>query len=94
MENEHVVYVLRCKDQTLYTGYTNNLEARLRKHEEGKGAKYTRGRGPFILEAVKTFETKKEAMQQEYRVKRMSRSQKEAWIIGESEGSMVDENTK
>ncbi|MGI8317345.1 GIY-YIG nuclease family protein [Halobacillus mangrovi] len=94
MENEHVVYVLRCKDRTLYTGYTNNFEARLQKHEEGKGAKYTRGRGPFIVEAVKTFETKKEAMREEYRVKRMSRSQKEAWIIRESEGSMVDEDTK
>lgn len=47
MGNNHIVYILRCSDQSLYTGYTNNLEARLKKHEVGKGAKYTRGRGPF-----------------------------------------------
>lgn len=41
---EHLVYVLKCQDGTLYTGYTNDLKHRIRMHEEGKGAKYTRGR--------------------------------------------------
>ncbi|KHE67164.1 GIY-YIG nuclease family protein [Halobacillus sp. BBL2006] len=94
MGSKHFVYILRCKDQTLYTGYTNDLEARLKKHEDGKGAKYTRGRGPFILEVAKVYETKKEAMQQEYRVKRMSRTQKEKWIMRESQGGSLDEDTK
>jgi len=50
MELNHVVYILQCKDDTLYTGYTNDLRKRIAMHEQGKGAKYTRGRGPFIFE--------------------------------------------
>lgn len=80
MTGKHYVYMLRCKDGSLYTGYTNNVKTRLKKHEEGKGAKYTRGRGPFIIEAVKPFSTKSEALQEEYRVKRMPRPKKELWI--------------
>ena len=80
MENEHVVYILRCRDHSLYTGYTNDLDARIKKHESGKGAKYTRGRGPFVLEASRVYPTKTEAMQAEYRIKQMSRSGKEEWI--------------
>ncbi|KGP71527.1 GIY-YIG nuclease family protein [Pontibacillus yanchengensis] len=83
--DEHVVYMLQCKDQSLYTGYTNNFERRLRMHEEGKGAKYTRGRGPFTLMYYEVFSTKEEAMQAEYRIKRLTRSGKEELIASYKE---------
>ncbi|WP_010648970.1 GIY-YIG nuclease family protein [Oceanobacillus massiliensis] len=76
MENEHVVYMLRCKDDSLYTGYTNNLEHRLKMHESGKGAKYTRGRGPFKVVFVERFSSKEAAMQKEYQIKQLSRKEK------------------
>src|SRR5690554_514045 len=69
--NEHVVYILKCKDNTLYTGYTNDFPRRLRMHEDGKGAKYTRGRGPFQVELIEQFQTKEEAMKKEYAIKQL-----------------------
>ncbi|MEN1966476.1 GIY-YIG nuclease family protein [Lentibacillus sp. N15] len=79
-ENKHIVYILQCHDGTLYTGYTNDMKRRLRLHESGKGAKYTRGRGPFQVKYMKHFPTKEEAMQQEYAIKRLSRKHKEQLI--------------
>ena len=73
---QHVVYILECSDGTLYTGYTNNLKQRLAKHEAGKGAKYTRGRGPFQLKYYQFFDTKQEAMQAEYRLKQLKKTEK------------------
>ncbi|AIC96581.1 GIY-YIG nuclease family protein [Shouchella lehensis] len=78
---KHYMYVLECGDQSWYTGYTNNVEQRLRKHEEGKGAKYTRGRGPLKLVYVETFATKKEALKQEYQFKRKTRRAKERYVL-------------
>ncbi|GGD04232.1 hypothetical protein GCM10007216_38580 [Thalassobacillus devorans] len=86
MENSHYVYMLKCNDGSLYTGYTNNLEQRLAKHERGKGAKYTRGRGPFELVYWESFETKTAAMRKEFQIKRLSRIKKEALIALKSEG--------
>lgn len=80
METDHVVYMLKCKDGSIYTGYTNNFERRLRMHEEGKGAKYTRGRGPFEVVYKQGFLTKEEAMQEEYRIKQLNRPHKEKII--------------
>ncbi|MFC0525668.1 GIY-YIG nuclease family protein [Pontibacillus salicampi] len=77
---EHTVYILQCKDSTLYTGYTNDLDKRLRMHEEGKGAKYTRGRGPFTVVYIAVFPTKNEALQEEYRIKQLTRTQKNVLI--------------
>lgn len=94
METKHCVYMLRCKDKTLYTGYTNNLHARLKKHQAGKGAKYTRGRGPLALEAYEVYETKSEALQQEYQIKRMTKQEKERWILGRKKGGSVYESAK
>ncbi|CDQ21762.1 putative endonuclease [Halobacillus karajensis] len=94
MENNHFVYILRCNDETLYTGYTNNLEARLEKHQNGKGAKYTRGRGPLVLEAYEEFQTKSEALRQEYRMKRMTRKEKEQWIQSRKKGVKMNEGSK
>ena len=61
-------YILECKDGTYYTGWTNNLEKRLKDHNEGKGAKYTRARRPVVLAYYEEFETKEEAMQREYAI--------------------------
>lgn len=70
------VYILKCADNSLYTGWTNNLEKRMDKHNSGNGAKYTRGRLPVELVYFETFECREEAMTREFRIKRMSRSQK------------------
>ncbi len=70
------VYILRCKDDTLYTGWTNDLEKRITAHSEGKGAKYTKSRLPVCLVYSEVFDTKQEAMQREYAVKRLTRQQK------------------
>lgn len=77
MENkDHFVYILQCSDQTLYTGYTVDLEHRIKMHTQGKGAKYTRGRGPFELVFARKFKTKTEALKKEYEIKQLSRIEK------------------
>lgn len=73
-------YILRCNDNTLYTGWTNNLEKRLEAHNAGKGAKYTKARLPVELVYFEQFDTKEEAMRREYAIKQMTRKQKEALI--------------
>ena len=85
MENNHVTYILQCGDGSLYTGYTNNLEQRLKMHESGKGAKYTRGRGPFQLVYYEKFATKQLAMSREYAIKQLSRMAKLQLINGNNE---------
>jgi putative endonuclease len=82
-KNEHFFYVLRCRDNSLYAGYTNNLEKRIKLHNEGKGAKYTRGRGPVELVYHEEFATKTEAMQAEYRFKQLQKEEKEKYIVKE-----------
>ncbi len=72
----YYIYVLRCSDGTLYTGYTNNLENRLELHNKGKGAKYTRGRTPVELIYFEEFEDKIEAQKREYALKKLKRSEK------------------
>ena len=74
------VYILRCKDNSLYTGWTNDLENRIKMHNEGNGAKYTRGRGPCTLVYFETFETKNEALKRECAIKKLSRERKEKMI--------------
>lgn len=70
------VYILKCSDNTLYTGWTNNLEKRIKAHNEGKGAKYTKGRLPVEIIYYEKFEDKKEAMKKEYEIKQLSRKEK------------------
>lgn len=69
-------YILKCRDGSLYTGWTNDLEKRLRAHNEGRGAKYTASRRPVTLEYYEMFETKEEAMRREYEIKHISRRKK------------------
>jgi len=80
MVAKHYVYILRCRDNTFYTGYTVNINRRLQLHEAGKGAKYTRGRGPFELVYKESFPTKSAALQREYEIKRWNRQKKLALI--------------
>jgi len=71
------VYIVRCeKDDTLYTGITNNLERRVKQHNDGKGAKYTKGRGPILLLKSWEFLSKSEAAKEEYRIKQLPREEK------------------
>jgi putative endonuclease len=70
------VYIVRCSDGTLYTGYTNNLEKRLKVHNSGKGAKYTRCRLPVNLVYSEKYCTKSEAIKREYAIKQLTRENK------------------
>ncbi|HZG60903.1 MAG TPA: GIY-YIG nuclease family protein [Anoxybacillus sp.] len=83
MENDHYFYVVECSDGSYYAGYINNLSARIRRHNEGKGAKYTRSRTPVKLIFSRKYPTKREALQAEYRFKQLSRKEKEQFIIKE-----------
>ncbi|MCT6926049.1 MULTISPECIES: GIY-YIG nuclease family protein [Bacillales] len=84
MENtaKHYFYVLQCGDGSLYAGYTNHLERRVAVHNAGKGAKYTRARLPVICIYFEEYATKREAMQQEYAFKQLTREKKEIYISG------------
>ena len=77
MEKGHYTYMLRCADDTIYSGYAVDPEARLEKHNSGKGAKYTRGRGPLTLVYVEEFESKELAMKRECEIKKLTRKDKE-----------------
>ena len=79
--NENYTYILRCADGTYYCGWTNNLDRRLKAHNEGKGAKYTRSRRPVALVYYEAFSTKEEAMRREYEIKQLPRKKKEELIF-------------
>ena len=78
MDKQWVLYILSCKDGSLYTGVTDNLERRLSQHNEGKGAKYTRGRAPLSLVYLEQCENKSHALRREIAVKKMSKVQKQS----------------
>ena len=78
--NSHYFYVLECADQSFYAGYTNNVDRRVDVHNAGKGAKYTRARGPVECIYVEEFDTKPEAMRAEYAFKQLTRTQKIKYI--------------
>lgn len=70
------VYILRCADGTLYTGMTDDVEKRLKAHRAGKGAKYTRGRGPLELVYTEQLPDKSSALKREIAIKKLTRAQK------------------
>lgn len=70
------VYILKCKDNSLYTGITNNLEKRIEKHNKGIGAKYTKGRRPVKLMKKFTVNNKSEALKLECKIKKLSKKEK------------------
>jgi putative endonuclease len=76
MTKTHYVYIIKCGDGTYYTGYTIHLINRYIAHAAGKGAKYTKGRGPLDLMYYEMYDTKSEAMKREYRIKQLTHKQK------------------
>ena len=75
-------YIVKCADSTLYTGWTNDLDKRIKAHNSGKGAKYTKTRRPVKLVYYEEHETKNEAMSREYAIKHLTRKEKEILIKG------------
>ena len=78
-----IVYILKCGDNTLYTGITDNLEIRLLAHEEGRGAKYTKGRGPFEVVYQKGYPSRSKATVKEIEIKKLSLEEKRELISGQ-----------
>lgn len=73
----HFVYILRCKDNSLYTGYTTDVNRRLKVHNQGKGAKYTRGRLPVSLVYYEEVSSRSEGLKLESAIKKLSKKEKE-----------------
>ncbi|GAA4706714.1 GIY-YIG nuclease family protein [Brevibacillus fulvus] len=76
----HFVYILQCADNTYYTGYTTELLRRINQHNSGRGAKYTRGRGPVKLVYMEEGESRSWGQRREEAIKRLSREQKELLV--------------
>ena len=75
-DNRYFTYILRCSDDSLYTGYTTDLAKRLQTHNAGKGAKYTKARLPVEMVYHEEYATKEEAMRREAAIKKLTRKQK------------------
>ena len=80
MSEKNYTYILRCRDGSLYTGWTNDLEKRVETHKKGKGGKYTRSRLPVELVYYEVFPSKEEAMRRESEIKSLKKEAKEALI--------------
>ena len=87
VKNKFVVYILRTDKNTLYTGQTNDLEERLKKHRNGKGAKYIRGFKSFKLVYRESFSSRIKAMKREAEIKGMAKAQKEKLVGGSGAGN-------
>lgn len=81
-EKHHYTYIVKCSDGSLYTGYTTDPEKRVKAHNSGKGAKYTRSRGPVELVYVEESQSKESAMRREYEIKQLTREAKLHLIRG------------
>lgn len=91
MERTWYLYILRCKDDSLYTGITTDVEKRLAVHRSGKGAKYTRGRGPLEVVYTEQCGTHSQALKRELEIKALSREEKET-LIAHSGTAISPEN--
>lgn len=78
--NMNYVYIVECSDHSYYTGWTTNLERRIKAHNQGNGAKYTRARRPVKLIYFEEFSNKNLALKREYAIKQLTRKQKELLI--------------
>lgn len=81
----HYVYVLRCADDTLYTGYTTDPQRRVAEHNADDGAKYTRGRTPVELVHLESYDDRGTALAREHEIKDLSRAAKERLVAGTAE---------
>ena len=95
---DNYIYILRCADGSLYTGWTNDLEKRLAAHRSGKGGKYTRARLPVELVYSERYDTKQAAMRREWEIKQLPREEKLSLIasgdrapLGSPSGGAVSE---
>jgi len=79
-EDKYYVYILKCADNTLYTGWTTDVSKRVETHNSGKGAKYTRARLPVELVYTEEFGDKIEAQKREYAIKQLTRAEKDMLI--------------
>ncbi|SFL26072.1 putative endonuclease [Halogranum rubrum] len=79
----HYVYIVECHDDSYYTGYTTDVERRVSEHNDGTGAKYTRGRTPVDLVYTESYDSKSAAMSREYEIKQLTRRQKERLVVDE-----------
>lgn len=77
----HFTYLVRCADKSLYCGWTTDLDRRLKAHNEGKGAKYTKSRRPVELVYWEVYETRQEAARREAAIKKLKRKEKEELIL-------------
>lgn len=84
-------YMVRCRDGSLYTGWTNHLEERVRAHNEGNGAKYTKSRAPVRLVYYEEYDSKIDAMKREYAIKQLSKKEKEALVESFSQKDSSEE---
>ena len=80
-QQNNYVYIVRCHDNTFYTGWTTDLNKRIKTHNAGKGAKYTKIRRPVELVYYETFESKSDALKREYQIKQLKRNEKEKLIL-------------
>ena len=81
MESKWYLYILKCGDGTLYTGIATDVQKRLEMHRSGKGAKYTRGRGPLELVYSEECENHSQALKRECEVKKLTKEQKQQLIL-------------
>jgi putative endonuclease len=81
-EKMYYVYMVRCRDGSLYTGYAVNVEARVKLHNESKGSRYCRGKLPVVLVYKMGYDSVSFALKEEYRIKNLSRADKERIITG------------
>ncbi len=79
-DGDHYVYVLECSDGSFYTGYTTDVQRRVAEHDDGEGAKYTRGRTPVELLHTESFDSRSAAMRREAEIKGFSRDRKERLV--------------
>ncbi|MEF9918782.1 MAG: GIY-YIG nuclease family protein [Eubacterium sp.] len=89
--DKHYIYIVECKDNSYYTGWTTDIEKRLKAHNTGKGAKYTKPRRPVVLVYHETFDNKSDALKREAAIKKLTRNQKQKLIqTSESEEEIKD----
>ncbi len=85
----YYTYIVRCSDGTLYTGFTVDVAKRVETHNKGRGAKYTKSRRPVELVWYHEWETEHEARSQEYRIKQLSRAEKEELVRSDADGLVI-----
>lgn len=90
MDKKHFVYILKTERNTLYCGYTDDVEKRFQQHQEGKGAKYTRANKPIEIVYTREFPTKNEALKEEYRIKHKLTREQKLKLIEDYQNSQKD----